>query len=87
MNGKISFKNPDKIFWLMERHIDSSLVREKKLQEKALIEIFFGVEVARAKSSARISQKKNYLLQFDLRNRAYLGPTSTDHMLSFLMTN
>lgn len=47
--------------------------------------IYFGREVA----SNRLNHKneESFHDKFDLKKRPYLGPTSTDHELAFLMAN
>lgn len=45
--------------------------------------MIFGREV----SSQRDRDKQSYFARFDLSKRPYLGPTSTDHELAFLMAN
>ena len=54
MKGKISLKDPDNIFWVMERHIDP-YVHAKNPELNTLLDIFFGIEIARSKSCARVS--------------------------------
>lgn len=44
--------------------------------------IYFGTEVA----SNRV-EEDTFHYKFDLKKRPYLGPTSTDHQLAFLMAN
>lgn len=44
--------------------------------------IYFGLEIA----SNRI-EEDTFHYKYDLRMRPYLGPTSTDHQLAFLMAN
>ena len=43
----------------------------------------FGRQVAQA----RFDGGKSYYARFDLDKRPYIGPTSTDHTLAFLMAN
>jgi tRNA G10 N-methylase Trm11 len=47
--------------------------------------IYFGTEVA----TCRIGGKESdtFYKRFNLKKRPYLGPTSTDHELAFLMAN
>lgn len=45
--------------------------------------VYYGREVA----SHKINKADTFHTKFDLRKRPYLGPTSTDHELAFLMTN
>jgi len=44
--------------------------------------IYFGREVA-----SNRNEEETYHFQYDLKMRPYLGPTSTDHQLAFLMAN
>ncbi|KAL4471452.1 hypothetical protein ABPG74_008345 [Tetrahymena malaccensis] len=87
MRGKIDLKNPQKKFWIMERHVDPFTKQTDSSITNTLLDIYFGVEIGRSKSCTRISQKENQTNKYDLRQRAYLGPTSTDNILSFLMCN
>ena len=47
-------------------------------------QIIFGRQVA---SSRNTSTNKTFFAKYDLNKRLYLGPTSTDHELAFLMAN
>ena len=47
-------------------------------------QIIFGRQVA---SSRNTSTHKTFFAKYDLNKRLYLGPTSTDHELAFLMAN
>ena len=44
--------------------------------------IYFGREVASSRD-----EDDTFYHKYDLRKRPYLGPTSTDHLLAFLMAN
>ena len=44
--------------------------------------IYFGREVATSRE-----EDDTFYHKYDLRKRPYLGPTSTDHLLAFLMAN
>jgi tRNA (guanine10-N2)-methyltransferase len=46
--------------------------------------VYFGREVAAHKKH---KEADTFYTKFDLRKRPYLGPTSTDHELAFLMAN
>ena len=46
-------------------------------------QVIFGRQV----SNARDKLGKTFFAKFDLNKRPYLGPTSTDHELAFLMAN
>lgn len=46
--------------------------------------IYFGKEIATHKKH---KEADTFHTKFDLRKRPYLGPTSTDHELAFLMAN
>ena len=46
-------------------------------------QIIFGRQV----STARDANGKSFFAKYDLEKRPYLGPTSTDHELAFLMAN
>lgn len=43
--------------------------------------------MGRQVSTARDSRGQSFFAKFDLDKRPYLGPTSTDHELAFLMAN
>jgi len=44
--------------------------------------IYFGLEMAKPRI-----EEDTYHYKYDLKKRPYLGPTSTDHQLAFLMAN
>ena len=56
----------------------------KVLDDARNNEIFFGRQVAAARDS---DTGKSFLAKYDLSARPYMGPTSTDHELAFLMAN
>ena len=47
-------------------------------------QIIFGRQVA---SSRNTQTRQTFFAKYDLNKRLYLGPTSTDHELAFLMAN
>jgi tRNA G10 N-methylase Trm11 len=54
----------------------------KETYETTLRQVFFGIELSRNKiATAKFNSK------FELNKRIYLGPTSTDNDLAFLMCN
>ena len=56
----------------------------KIIDNDATNTIYFGTEVA----SGRLNRdEETYHKMYDLKKRPYLGPTSTDHELAFLMAN
>lgn len=87
MKGTIDLKKPQIKYWIMERHIDPYTQHTDSSITTTLLDIFFGVEIARSKSCTSVSSKENYVNLYDLKNRVYLGPTSTDNALSFMMCN
>lgn len=46
-------------------------------------QIYFGERIA----YCRDQEGETYYSKYDLKKRPYLGPTSTDHELAFLMAN
>lgn len=51
---------------------------------------YFGLVIASFKESEKSGKGKNhetYYTRYNLKKRPYLGPTSTDHELAFLMAN
>lgn len=52
--------------------------------------VYFGLIVASYKKYEKKStggKQHTYFTRYDLKKRPYLGPTSTDHELAFLMAN
>jgi len=77
--GKINLNNPKRIFLLLEdwenNHVTTNLVHKLKTA-------YFGVQVC------KIGRGKDAVNSgYELAKRPYLGPTSTDNDLSFLMAN
>ena len=77
MKGKVDIHNAERIFIIFRNTVEN--------QKKRTIEstkYYFGKQIA-AKDDAKI----RFHTKYDLIHRKYIGPTSTDHLLSFLMTN
>lgn len=75
--GKACIKEPDRVFWLIQNW---------KFVEKDgssfYDQVFFGKEIVKSNFD-----NKTFNAKYTLKNRLYLGPTSTDHELAFLMAN
>jgi tRNA (guanine10-N2)-methyltransferase len=69
--AKVDLKNPERTFILFQ-----SYTKDLKLKKTIL-----GKEIYGKKEEMR------YYTKYDLIHRKYLGPTSTDHILSFLISN
>lgn len=76
LKGKVDIKNPNRIFTVCQLFKDIN----KEGTEKKLRKVYFGRSIYH-NSDITFNHKYN------LSNRIYLGPTSTDNNLSFLMAN
>jgi tRNA (guanine10-N2)-methyltransferase len=56
-----------------------------EVQEENKTDIYFGYIVANSRWHPR--RDETFHQKYDLKKRPYLGPTSTDHELAFLMAN
>jgi len=72
LKGKVNIKNPERIFVIFLLYS-----KDGKLQRA-----IYGKEIY-----GKNEKEMRYYTKFDLIHRKYIGPTSTDHTLSFLMTN
>lgn len=75
-NEDLSLDNPEVIYKIVENKDDGM--------------VYFGLQVACYKESEKSGKGKNddtFFGKYSLKKRPYLGPTSTDHELAFLMAN
>ena len=72
MKGKVDLTSYQRLFVIFQNKIINS--------EKS--EIFFGRQIA-----GKDDKDTRFYTKYDLSHRKYLGPTSTDHILAFLMAN
>ena len=77
MKGKVDIQNAERIFIIFRNVIEN---QKNKTVEST--KYFFGRQIA-----AKDDKKMRFHTKYDLIHRKYIGPTSTDHLLSFLMTN
>ena len=69
--AKVDLKNPERIFIIFQ-----SYTKDLKLKKTIFGKQIYGK-----------NEEMRYYTKYDLIHRKYLGPTSTDHILSFLMSN
>ena len=69
--AKVDLKNPERIFIIFQ-----SYTKDFKLKKTIFGKQIYGK-----------NEEMRYYTKYDLIHRKYLGPTSTDHILSFLMSN
>jgi len=74
--GKVNLKDPKRIFWLLEDWENDNKGNYK------LKRIYLSKLIARAAKGEKFFNEK-----YKLTARAYLGPTSCDNDLAFMMTN
>ncbi|KAG9151847.1 hypothetical protein Leryth_002115 [Lithospermum erythrorhizon] len=74
--GRVSLRDPENIFWLMEADDYGSNNGLPPITEKR---IFFGREIGCA--------DRKLLPTYQLKSRTYLGPTAMDAEMAFLMAN
>ena len=77
MKGKVNIENAERIFILFR-----NVVENQKTKKIIHTKYFFGKLI-----SGKDDKKLRFYTKYDLVHRKYIGPTSTDHLLSFLMTN
>ena len=77
MKGKVDIQNAERIFIIFR-----NVVENQKNKTVESTKYFFGRQIA-----AKDDKKMRFHTKYDLIHRKYIGPTSTDHLLSFLMTN
>ena len=81
LKGKCDLKKPDRVFHLIE---DYDLLDRSESKGKALNRIYFGIELS---NTYYTKSKKAWYTKFNLSKRVYLGPTSTDAELAFMMVS
>ena len=81
VRGKIDIKKATKRFQLIEQHSWYHGHHETEV-ESTLEKVFFGTEL----SSCKLGRAK-FNINYQLGQRIYLGPTSADNDLAFLMCN
>lgn len=77
--GKADLKHPQRIFFIYENY--EKIYWKGNTVTLQFKQAFFG------KSLVTEFQKKNFFHHFRLENRPFLGPTTTDERLSFMMAN
>ena len=75
--AKVDIKNAERIFVIFRNVVENQKI--KKIISK---KYYFGIQIV-----AKDDKKLRFYTKYDLVHRKYIGPTSTDHVLSFLMTN
>ena len=74
---KLYINNAERIFIIFR-----NVVENQKIKKIISTKYYFGKLI-----SGKDDKKLRFYTKYDLVNRKYIGPTSTDHVLSFLMTN
>ena len=72
----VSLDNPEVIYKIIENKGDGM--------------VYFGLQIASSRKSEKSGVGKEddtFFSRFTLKKRPYLGPTSTEHELAFLMAN
>ena len=77
MKGKVNINQAERIFILFRNAVEN-----QKTKEIISTKYFFGRQIA-----GKDDKKLRFYTKYDLVHRKYIGPTSTDHLLSFLMAN
>lgn len=62
---------------------------DKKTGQKYFDRVFFGKEIVKTlrEVASNKKEKVSFCSAYALKNRIYLGPTTTDHELAFLMVD
>jgi tRNA (guanine10-N2)-methyltransferase len=81
IRGKINFKQPKIRYQVIEEHLWYQNHHKEKF-ETTLRQVYFGIELCTNKI---VTAKFN--TKYELSKRIYLGPTSTDNDLAFMMCN
>ena len=92
MTEQVAVMELFKIFGFRDEDVslDHPEIIYKVIENTANLKAYFGPIVAAYKESEKSGKGKNddtYYGKFNLKKRPYLGPTSTDHELAFLMAN
>ena len=77
MKAKVDIKNAERIFVIFR-----NVVENQKTKKIISTKYYFGKLI-----SGKDDKELRFYSKYDLINRKYIGPTSTDHVLSFLMAN
>ena len=75
--GKVDIKNAQRIFIIFR-----NVVENQKTKEIISTKYFFGKQM-----SGKDEKELRFYTKYVLTKRKYIGPTATDHLLSFLMAN
>ena len=75
--GNVDLKNPQRIFIIFR-----NVVENQKTKEIISTKYIFGKQMA-----GKDEKELRFYSKYVLTKRKYIGPTATDHLLSFLMTN
>jgi tRNA (guanine10-N2)-methyltransferase len=92
MAEQLHLINMFKAFSFRDANVDLSHPEQifKVIENTESRECFFGLQVASQRESEHSGKNKNddtFFWKYSLKKRPYLGPTSTDHELAFLMAN
>ena len=75
--GKVNIKNAQRIFVIFRNTIEN-----QKTKQVISTKYFFGKQIA-----GKDEKELRFYTKYVLTKRKYIGPTATDHLLSFLMAN
>ena len=75
--AKVDIEKAERIFIIFR-----NVVENQKTKQIISTKYYFGRQIA-----GKDDKKLRFYTKYDLVKRKYIGPTSTDHLLSFLMTN
>lgn len=83
-HGHAVLKASDRTFMVIH-----NWVVDKQTGQKSLDRVIFGKEIVKTLRGSlcmiKSDDKVSFCSRYSLKNRIYLGPTSTDHELAFLM--
>ena len=75
--AKVDIKKAERIFVIFRNSVEN-----QKTKEIISTKYYFGIEMA-----GKDEKKLHFYTKYVLTKRKYIGPTATDHLLSFLMAN
>ena len=75
--AKVDIKNAERIFVIFRNSVEN-----QKTKEIISTKYYFGIEMA-----GKDEKNLHFYTKYVLTKRKYIGPTATDHLLSFLMAN
>ena len=75
--AKVNIKQAERIFVIFRNSVEN-----QKTKEIISTRYYFGIEMA-----GKDEKKLHFYTKYVLTKRKYIGPTATDHLLSFLMAN